>query len=380
MLLRYLLILALTILSVSHGALAQVLPTREQVDRWLAPLGANQSFDASETIDWGVMPGPFYTPELGVGIGVAMAGLYRPDKNDHSSQNSTITLSGYASSTGAIGLHFTNHTFLAGDRWRFYLPGMLSHTPTWYWGRGFRAGSNNRNKQQYLAQEIRFTPRILRRIASCTYLGLGWSLDNMQATGIRDQQKQTLENEPDGPAVFSSGPLLSLSYDSRDYISDPRRGVNASLQYIRYRKATGSNTRFDSGTVHFSAYHSLDDQRVVAWEVNSVLTQGQVPWNMLPSLGSGEHFRGYYPGRFRDRDILTTQLEYRQSLSWRHGVVGWIGGGTMASAISRLGKARWLPTLGAGYRFAFKPGMNIRLDYGVGKGSSAFYFQVGEAF
>ena len=377
---RHLLIPLLMSLSVPVNAVVPGLPTRDQVDRWLAPLGADRSFDTSEAIDWGVIPGPFYTPELGIGIGVAMAGLYRPDSQDQTSQNSTITLSGYVSSTGAIGLRFTNHSFLAGDRWRFFLPGMLSHTPTYYWGRGFRAGSDRRNQQQYLSEEIRFTPRLLRRIAPCTYLGVGWSLDNMQASGFADRQKTGPEQEPDGAAVFSSGPLLSLSYDSRDYLSDPRRGVNASLQYIRYSKPTGSNTRFDSGTVHFSAYHSLDDQRVVAWEVNTVLTQGQVSWNMLPSLGSSDHFRGYYPGRFRDRDILTTQLEYRQSLSWRHGVVGWIGGGTLASAISRLGSERWLPTLGAGYRFAFKPGMNIRLDYGVGKGSRAFYFQVGEAF
>jgi hypothetical protein len=36
-------------------------------------------------------------------------------------------------------------------------------------------------------------------------------------------------------------------------------------------------------------------------------------------------------------------------------------------------RRRWLP-------FEFKPRVNIRLDYGIGKGSSGFYFQVGEAF
>ena len=377
---RYLLITVLAVVPAPAITATQGWITRQQADSWLAPLGADRSFDASETIDWGVMPGPFYTPELGVGAGVAIAGLYRPDRQDQTSQNSAITLSGYASSRGAFGLHFKNHTFLSGDRWRFYLQGMLSHTPTFFWGRGFRAGSDNRNKQEYLSQDMEMTPQILRRIASCTYLGLGWSVNYMQVSGVKPGQVPGAEKVPTGPAVFSSGPLLSLSYDSRDSVSDPRRGVNAEFRYLRYRPQTGGNTRFDSGTVHFSAYHSLDVKRVLAWEVHSELTQGQVPWNRLSSLGNGEHFRGYYPGRYRDRESLTTQLEYRQSLSWRHGVVGWIGGGTLASAFSRLGKERWLPTFGVGYRFAFKPGMNIRLDYGVGRGSSAFYFQTGEAF
>ncbi|ELV0770718.1 hypothetical protein SFF50_003939 [Salmonella enterica] len=45
-----------------------------------------------------------------------------------------------------------------------------------------------------------------------------------------------------------------------------------------------------------------------------------------------------------------------------------------------LDDGRWLPSAGVGYRFEFKPRVNVRLDYGVGKGSSGFYFQVGEAF
>ena len=73
------------------------LPSRSEVDGWLQKLGASDNFDASKGIDWGVMPGPFYTPELGLGIGTAVVGMYRPDPNDTVSQNSTLTLSGYFS-------------------------------------------------------------------------------------------------------------------------------------------------------------------------------------------------------------------------------------------------------------------------------------------
>ncbi|MGL5399044.1 MAG: BamA/TamA family outer membrane protein, partial [Plesiomonas shigelloides] len=43
-------------------------------------------------------------------------------------------------------------------------------------------------------------------------------------------------------------------------------------------------------------------------------------------------------------------------------------------------EAHWLPNAGVGYRFAFKPRVNIRLDWGVGRNTSGFYFQVNEAF
>ncbi|QEP92741.1 hypothetical protein FZ928_21325 [Klebsiella pneumoniae] len=54
------------------GSRAEAL-SREKIDGWLQHLGASDKFDASKGIDWGVMPGPFYTPELGLGIGTALS-------------------------------------------------------------------------------------------------------------------------------------------------------------------------------------------------------------------------------------------------------------------------------------------------------------------
>lgn len=57
-------LLLLTCLVIGQ-AQAQAL-SREKIDGWLQNLGASDKFDASKGIDWGVMPGPFYTPELGL--------------------------------------------------------------------------------------------------------------------------------------------------------------------------------------------------------------------------------------------------------------------------------------------------------------------------
>ncbi|STV97256.1 outer membrane protein/protective antigen OMA87 [Klebsiella pneumoniae] len=107
----------LLLMACPTGSQAEAL-SREKIDGWLQHLGASDKFDASKGIDWGVMPGPFYTPELGLGIGTAVVGLYRPDPQDTTSQNSTLTLSGYASSTGAFGLSVKNYTFFDRDLWR----------------------------------------------------------------------------------------------------------------------------------------------------------------------------------------------------------------------------------------------------------------------
>lgn len=136
----------LLLMACPTGSQAEAL-SREKIDGWLQHLGASDKFDASKGIDWGVMPGPFYTPELGLGIGTAVVGLYRPDPQDTTSQNSTLTLSGYASSTGAFGLNVKNYTFFDRDLWRVFVEGSIANTPTYYWGQGFHAGDKDNEKR-----------------------------------------------------------------------------------------------------------------------------------------------------------------------------------------------------------------------------------------
>jgi len=362
------------------GPAQATLPSREQVDGWLNSLGAGDHFDAAKGIDWGVMPGPFYTPELGPGIGAAVVGMYRPDSSDRVSQNSTLSLSGYFSATGAFGINMANYAFFADDRWRLFLEGALSDTPTYYWGQGFAAGDKDSAKQKYTSQVLNLRPTIYRRLAPHVYLGVGWSLATQHAAQIDSNDPAKIEQTAQGESVFNSGSSIALSWDDRDFVANPRKGQYADARYTRYTPDVGSDTRFDEYQLHYSRYDALNEKSVLAWEIDGAFTQGEVPWTMLPLLGSNQRMRGYYEGRYRDKNTLSGQLEYRRKLDWRHGVVGWVGAGTMGSSFHALDDGRWLPSAGVGYRFEFKPRVNVRLDYGIGKGSSGFYFQVGEAF
>lgn len=370
--------LLLLIFVISRVATASLPPLREKADSWLNSLGANGKFDPGKGLDWGIIPGPFYTPELGVGIGAALAGLYRPARADQQSQNSSLTISGYGSSTGAFGLALENHTFLSGDRWRIFVTGSVSNTPAYYWGKGYHAGHNNHNRQIYTARTLTLNPQLMYRLIAHTYLTLDWSVSQFHAAKIHPGNNVLTQHLP--ASVFSSAPGIGISYDSRDSVNYPSRGVSATLHYRYYSPATGSDHPFNDMRTSVSLYHSVKAKSVLAWETRVRLTRGQVPWNQLPSLGDSMHMRGYYQGRYRDATQISSQIELRQKLSWRHGVVLWAGMGTLSDKISRLGSGHWLPTTGIGYRFEIKPDINIRLDYGIGKASSGFYFQLGEAF
>lgn len=297
------------------GSQAEAL-SREKIDGWLQHLGASDKFDASKGIDWGVMPGPFYTPELGLGIGTAVVGLYRPDPQDTTSQNSTLTLSGYASSTGAFGLSVKNYTFFDRDLWRVFVDGSIANTPTYYWGQGFHAG--DKDNEKYTAQVLTLRPTLYRQLIDHVYLGAGWSLAAQNADEMDHDDRPKIENTPQGPSVFSSGASIDINWDDRDFVPNPRRGQYANLRYTHYAPGLGSDTRFEEFQLHYSHYHALSEKSVLAWEADGAFTQGEVPWSMMPLLGSDERMRGYYQG--------ATGIKTSSAVSWN--IAGSSPGGT----------------------------------------------------
>ena len=62
----------------------------------------------------------------------------------------------------------------------------------------------------------------------------------------------------------------------------------------------------------------------------------------------------------------------------KHGFVGWLGGGTIASDISNF--ETYLPNFGIGYRLEIQPRMNLRIDFGFGTETFGFYFNFNESF
>ena len=90
--------------------------------------------------------------------------------------------------------------------------------------------------------------------------------------------------------------------------------------------------------------------------------------------------RGYYDGQYRDRNLTEIQIELRQHIYNRHGVAVWVGAGNVYKNFKTFRWSHTLPNYGIGYRWEFKNRVNVRLDYGFGKGQSGFLFQINEAF
>ncbi|MDE5573558.1 MAG: hypothetical protein K2I94_07400, partial [Muribaculaceae bacterium] len=119
---------------------------------------------------------------------------------------------------------------------------------------------------------------------------------------------------------------------------------------------------------------------VLAAQIHGEITNGNTPWSMLAELGGSESMRGYFEGRYRDKSEIDVTLELRQHIYHRNGAVVWAGAGSVFPKFSSIKFKQILPNYGIGYRWEFKNRVNVRLDYGFGRGQSGFVFQINEAF
>ena len=108
------------IIALSNSALAE--EKKSWFDSTLETLGLNDNtFDESKLIDFSVIPGPFYNPEMSFGIGLSAVGLYRGDSDDKETQLSSLVINGFGSANGSFGAAIENKTFFKKDKIRLYL-------------------------------------------------------------------------------------------------------------------------------------------------------------------------------------------------------------------------------------------------------------------
>lgn len=92
----------------------------------------------------------------------------------------------------------------------------------------------------------------------------------------------------------------------------------------------------------------------------------EVPFYLLPTLGGSNTLRGYLDYRFRDRDVLLMNAEYRWPILRRVDAAVFYDAGSVASASNLLSR-QFYTDYGAGIRVHSKTRMLVRFD--VARGS-----------
>jgi outer membrane protein assembly factor BamA len=181
---------------------------------------------------------------------------------------------------------------------------------------------------------------------------------------------------------LTSGLGLVWVWDSRDHTFFPNRGGLHRVKAIYYFEEIGSDFNFNKYEVDLRQYFAFAPDQVLAVQAYGNFARAFPPFYELPALGGQNRMRGYFQGRYRERNYVTGQIEYRAYLWWRLGMVAFFGMGDVGHGAHDLRIRDFKESYGAGLRFKFNQAekVNLRVDFGFGKNTSGVYFGIEEAF
>jgi len=186
---------------------------------------------------------------------------------------------------------------------------------------------------------------------------------------------------------FVSSIGLKASFDSRDYIYYPQKGVYAVLRSMVFAKWLGSSNDYTNFIYTLRYYHLLKQKHILATQLSGGHSLGDVPFAGYQTYGMRNTLRGYPAGKYRGKHMIGIQAEYRWNFYKRWGAVAFGGVGSVWGGGNReeeeIYEKEFLPSVGAGLRFMLssEKKINMRLDYAWGvNGNEGVYLGIMEAF
>ena len=321
----------------------------------------------------------FYLPETRLGFGGAGVYTYFPGKQK-SDRASLWQLGAAYTLNKQILLYASYQLFLRQNRTE--LSGEIGYYDYVYPYYGLGNNTIFEKEEKYYASFPRINITYLERLNKYFRAGLLVKFDNFNISKIEDGGLLALEN----PIARTGGMVLNtgavLRYDSRDHIFQPTKGLYATLELLSTSKALGNKFPYRELNLNIAGYYLLKKKHILAYQVVLGLQYGEVPFYKLMNLGGPKMNRGIIEGRFRDKNRILGQIEYRFPISKRFAGVAFVSAGRVDSKLDQLFQSTFHYNYGAGLRFVLdkENQLRMRLDIGLGSDKPAFYLTVGEAF
>jgi hypothetical protein len=330
-------------------------------------------------------PAVIYSPETTLAFGAAGNFYFRIG---HDSTVRTSFIQGLAlyslRQQEVLGLEST--IFFHDERYLLKTRASASYFPDKFWGLG--NDSQDGNLEHYTIGQFYFFSQLLRKTYKKLFLGLAYEVQNVfsfqygagkaPGTSIFDT-----ESVPGRNGSFVSGIGLVALWDGRNSAFSPSNGFYFSYYVNNFSPVFGSSFSYTSQAIDIRKYFSFQKGQVLAFQFILNTNVGDVPLRSMPNIGSNSMLRGYYEGRYTDKDLIGIQAEDRIPLVGRWGMVVFAATGRVGNKPSDLVTLQSLkPSFGTGLRYALdkKEKLNLRLDAGFGKQSYGFYFNITEAF
>lgn len=326
------------------------------------------------------LPIMFYTPETSFGVGGGAQFLFNDLRNVFNSRLSDMVVTAVYTAKNQLLIDARPQFHIYDGQ--FYLEGIIRFKlfPNSFWGIGNNMPDDN--LEAYNMQSTEVHALLLKRIPNTVNFGFEYTF----------QKHKMLEYAEDGQLIYqtipgSEGSVISalaavFTLDDRNSVFSATRGNFIKLKAGFCSQVLGGTHSYNKYAFDLRKYIPINSKIAIGGQYYMELSYGDVPFQAMPWLGGGERTRGYFRGRYIDKQFYAAQLELRWKFAKRWVLAGFVSGGEVADILSNMYEDIKY-SYGGGIRFQIskKSPTLVRLDFGMGKpGNSGIYFGVNEAF
>jgi outer membrane protein assembly factor BamA len=176
-----------------------------------------------------------------------------------------------------------------------------------------------------------------------------------------------------------------LEVDNRDEPGNPRAGGRYVAKWSSFNDRDLG--RYDFSQYDLEAQHYFpffNQRRVIALRGKTTLTRtadGQeIPFFMMPTVGGSEDLRGYTEFRFRDRNMVVFNAEYRWEAFAGLDLALFADAGQVAPHARDLDLGDLKTATGFGFRFNTAKSVFLRVDVGFSKEGERVFMKFAHVF
>jgi hypothetical protein len=339
--------------------------------------------DSSGKSNYIVYPTLAYTPETKTEIGLVNLYLFYANQNNKNRLSEINTFSFYTAEK-QYGVLLDHAIYGDGDKWFFLGRGKFQYFPMKYYGIGMNTPEEGYDLVSNTNIQLR--ERVLRKIRGNFFIGAEFDFQKMYNVEFSVSNPVDYDYPTGYKGSSNIGFGMGLVFDNRKNVMNVRKGLFAELAFLNYSKSFGSTNSFVSTQFDFRYFRTgFTPKDVLALQGSALFNNGDVPFNQMAMIGGESMMRGYYLGRFRDKNFLTSQAEYRFlpfGFSKRLGAAAFISTATVAPSAKSLFSSSFKMAGGVGARYLIFKSKDIfvRFDLGFTPEGNGYYFYIGEAF
>lgn len=327
------------------------------------------------------LPYAFYTPETKIAFGAGSIYSFRPSGGSPSDRPSNVRIAFTYTQLRQMILAFLPEVYFKNGS--CYFSGFYGYYkyPDKYWGIG--NDSPDGAEEDYEPNDFESNANMQKQIKPGFYVGLRYQYEYLSLHKTARNGVLRYGTIPGSKGGSASGLGVIINHDTRNHSYQPSAGYYNQAYAVFFGEAIGSDYTFRLLSLDLRKYYSVFGSHTIAFQTYDSFISGDPPFQMLNALGGSHWMRGYYLGRYRDKNMITFQTEYRFPMFWRFGAAGFAGVGDVSGDVRKFRIDEFKYSLGFGFRFVFdrQERINARLDVGFGEGGNAgVYALVLEAF